>query len=61
MLCGTDGVPWNIVDIFDIQTKCGKYHGMFFIILSVLENIVMDLNDVMNPKGRPKQYLFQIC
>ena len=34
-------------DIPHIQTKCGKYLGISHKILSVSQNIVMDLNNIL--------------
>lgn len=30
-----------------IQTKCGKYKGIFYEVLAVPQNIVLDLNSFM--------------
>ena len=42
ILCGTDSVQQNILHI------PMKYGGIFHEILSVPQNIVMDLNNIMN-------------
>ena len=36
------------LNISHIQTECGKYSGIFYEILPIPQNIVMNLNDVMN-------------
>ena len=43
-LYGTDNIPHNISHI---QTECGKYLGIFCGMLSVSQNIVMNLNKDM--------------
>ena len=40
MFCGTDSIPQNIPLI---QTECEEYKRIFHRILSVPENIVMDI------------------
>ena len=44
MLCGTDIILWNILT-FNLNDE------IFCRILSVSQNIVMDLNNVMCEKG----------
>ena len=41
MLCGTDGILWNTVHI---QIECG---GIFHKIMSIPQNTVISLNNVM--------------
>lgn len=44
MFYGTHNIPWYIPRI---QTKCGKYGKILHEIVSVPQNIVMELNNVM--------------
>ena len=44
---GTTTIHKIYLNISHIQTKCGKYHGIFCGLLLVPHNIVMDLNNVM--------------
>ena len=48
-------VAFHVVfpDIPHIQTGCGKYSGILCGILSVPQNIVMDLNNMMDGKRSP--------
>ena len=48
MLFGTNNIMWNIPHI---QTECEKYERIFYEILSVPHNILMDLNNAMNYFG----------
>ena len=41
MFCGIDSIMWNIL-IFSMNV------GIFHIILSILQNIVMDMKNVMS-------------
>ena len=43
MFCGTKSIPQNIPPI---QTECREYPGIFYGVLSVPQNIVMDLNNI---------------
>ena len=45
MFCGTDNIPRNTPHI---QTECEEYPRIFHEILSVPQNTVMNLNNVMN-------------
>ena len=47
MLCGTENIPRNILQCFQIQFECGKYQGIFCGIMLVPHNIVMDMRNVM--------------
>ena len=48
MLCGTDSNPHKILHgISHIQSECGKCQGTLCGILTLLEDIVMDMNNVM--------------
>jgi hypothetical protein len=47
MLCGTDNITRNILDIPRIQSECGEYLGILRGMLSVPQNIVMNSNNVM--------------
>ena len=44
VFCGIDNI---LRIILHIQIEYGEYIGIFYGILSVLQNIVMDLNNVM--------------
>ena len=48
MFCGVDSFPQNIPHI---QTKCGKHSVLLCGILSIPQNIVMDLNNVIIAHG----------
>ena len=48
VLSGTNNIPWNNLNISHIQFECGKYMRLFHGILSVSQNNIMDLNNVMN-------------
>ena len=47
VFCGIVSISWNIPRYSHIQTVCGKYRGIFYGIMSVPHNIVMDLNNVI--------------
>ena len=47
MFGGTDNISHNILGGFHIQYEYAKYIEIFCGILSVPQNIVMDLNNVM--------------
>lgn len=45
ILRGIDNILYSI-EYFHIETKYGEYPGIFYIILSIPHNIVLDLNNV---------------
>ena len=51
MFCGPDSSPRNILRYFPQSEECGKYLGIFRGLLSVPQNIVMDLNHVTRSDG----------
>ena len=57
IFCGTDSISESIPRYSHIQTGCGKYFRIFHGVLSVPHNIVMDLNNFMDPSVLEKLLL----
>ena len=58
MLCGTDIFHIIFADVSHIHFECREYMEIFFEILSVLDNIVMDLNNAMHEYAKEGPYKF---
>jgi hypothetical protein len=47
MFCGTNNIYGIFDDIPQIHIECGKYQGTFCENISVPQNVIMDLKNVM--------------